>query len=315
VELLNAGEDIIIVDNLSNSSIHVIDKIKGITGKDFKFYEADLLDKDSLREIFKENNINIVMHFAGLKSVGESVSNPLLYYHNNVTGTITLCEIMAEFGVKKLVFSSSATVYGNPKYLPINEKCDLSTTNPYGSTKLMIENILQDIHVADNDWSIAILRYFNPVGAHSSWIIGENPKGIPNNLMPYISQVAAGKLNHLRIFGNDYDTHDGTGVRDYIHVVDLAKGHLKAMYKILKDNKVFIYNLGTGQGYSVLDMVKSFEKINGVKIKYNIVDRRPGDIANCYADPMKAKEELDWVAEKTIDDMCKDAWGFTKNIY
>lgn len=315
VELLNTGNDIIIVDNLSNSNIDVIDKIREITNKEFKFYETDILDKDSLRKVFEENTIDIVMHFAGLKSVGESVANPLLYYRNNVIGTITLCEIMTEFGVKKLVFSSSATVYGNPKCLPINENCDLSTTNPYGSTKLMIENILQDIYISNNDWSIAILRYFNPVGAHSSWTIGENPKGIPNNLMPYISQVAAGKLNHLRIFGNDYDTHDGTGVRDYIHVVDLAKGHLKAMYKILNNNKVFIYNLGTGQGYSVLDIVKSFERVNGVEIKYNIVDRRPGDIASCYADPIKAKEELDWVAEKTIDDMCKDAWGFTKNIY
>lgn len=312
VELLEKGEEIVIVDNFSNSSPEALDKIKQITNKDFKFYEVDLLDEEKLEKVFKENNIESVIHFAGLKAVGESVAKPIEYYHNNITGTLVLLKLMKKYNCKKIVFSSSATVYGNPASLPIKEDFPLSTTNPYGSTKLMIEQILQDVCVADADFSVAILRYFNPIGAHESGLIGEVPNGIPNNVMPYILKVATGEYEALTVFGNDYNTPDGTGVRDYIHVVDLAKGHLKALDKIRKENGVKIYNLGTGNGYSVLDLVTTFEKVNGVKVNYKIGARRPGDIAACYADPSKAKEELGWVAEKGIEEMCKDAWRFIK---
>ena len=312
VELLEKGEKIIIVDNFCNSSPEVLDKIKQITNKDFKFYEVDLLDEENLEKVFKENNIESVIHFAGLKAVGESVAKPIEYYHNNITGTLILLKLMKKYNCKKIVFSSSATVYGNPASLPIKEDFPLSTTNPYGSTKLMIEQILQDVCVADADFSVAILRYFNPIGAHESGLIGEVPNGIPNNVMPYILKVASGEYEALTVFGNDYNTPDGTGVRDYIHVVDLAKGHLKALDKIREEKGVKIYNLGTGNGYSVLDLVTNFEKVNGVKVNYKIGARRPGDIAACYADPSKAKEELGWVAERGIEEMCRDAWNFVK---
>lgn len=310
VELLNAGEDIVIVDNFSNSSPAVLEKIKQITNKDFKFYKVDLLDKQSLEQVFKENEFESVIHFAGLKAVGESVSKPIEYYHNNITGTLILLELMKKYNCKKIVFSSSATVYGNPKELPIKEDFPLSTTNPYGSTKLMIEQILQDVSIADKEFSISILRYFNPIGAHESGLIGEVPNGIPNNIMPYIMGVAKGKYEQLTVYGNDYPTPDGTGVRDYIHVVDLAKGHLKALDKIRKEQGVKIYNLGTGKGYSVLELVKTFEKVNNVKVNYKIGARRPGDIPACYADPTKAEKELGWKAEKGIEEMCKDGWKF-----
>ena len=310
VELLDKGEDIVIVDNFCNSSPNVLDKIKQITGKDFKFYEVDILNEEKLEEVFKENNIESVIHFAGLKAVGESVEKPIEYYHNNITVTLVLLKLMRKYNCKKIVFSSSATVYGNPKSLPIKEDFPLSTTNPYGSTKLMIEQILEDVAVADNDFSIAILRYFNPIGAHESGLIGEVPNGIPNNIMPYILKVASGEYKELTVFGNDYDTEDGTGVRDYIHVVDLAKGHLSALDKIRKEKGVKIYNLGTGNGYSVLDLITNFERVNNVKVNYKIGARRPGDIAACYADPGKAKKELGWVAKKGIEEMCKDAWNF-----
>ena len=313
IELLNRGEEIVIVDNLSNSKIEMCDKIKEITGKDFKFYKVDLLDKENLRKVFEENTISEVIHFAGLKAVGESCQKPIEYYHNNITGTLILLELMKEFNCKKIVFSSSATVYGNPKTVPIKEDFPLSTTNPYGSTKLMIEQILTDVQKSDNDWSVILLRYFNPIGAHESGKIGENPNGIPNNLMPYINYVACGKLDHLNVFGNDYNTPDGTGVRDYIHVVDLAMGHLKAIDKVRNSKGVMAYNLGTGIGYSVLDIVKAFEKANDIKIKYEIAPRRAGDIAICYADPTKAKEELGWQATKNLEQMCKDSWRYTKN--
>lgn len=313
VELLNNGHDVIIVDNLSNSKPEVINRIKELTGKDFKFYKADILNKKEIDKIFKENNIEAVIHFAGLKAVGESVKIPLRYYYNNVTGTLVLCEVMQKHNVKKMVFSSSATVYGKPKTVPITEDFPLSATNPYGRTKLMIEQILRDVYVSDNDWSIALLRYFNPIGAHESGRIGEDPNGIPNNLMPYITQVAIGKKERLNVFGDDYDTHDGTGVRDYIHVVDLAKGHLKALEKVMSTKGVEAYNLGTGVGYSVLDVVRKFEKVTGKKIPYVITSRRPGDIDKCYADPTKACKELGWKAEKTLEDMCKDAWNWQKN--
>lgn len=314
VELLNAGEKIIIMDNFSNSKPEMLDKIKQLTGKDFKFYEVDLLDKKGLQKIFEENpDIDSVIHFAGLKAVGESVAKPIEYYHNNVTGTLVLLEVMKEFKCKKIVFSSSATVYGDPKTVPIKEDFPLSTTNPYGSTKLMIEQILNDVYVSDNEWSIVLLRYFNPIGAHKSGLIGESPNGIPNNLMPYVNKVAAGKLDHLSVFGNDYPTVDGTGVRDYIHVVDLALGHLKAVEKARKITGVEVYNLGTGTGYSVLQIINAFEEANGVKVKYQIVARRPGDIATCYADPSKAKNELGWEATRGIKEMCEDGWRFEKN--
>lgn len=313
VELLNNGHDVIIVDNLSNSKPEVINRIKELTGRDFKFYKADILNKKEIDKIFKENNIEAVIHFAGLKAVGESVKIPLRYYYNNVTGTLVLCEVMQKHNVKKMVFSSSATVYGKPKTVPITENFPLSATNPYGRTKLMIEQILRDVYVSDNDWSIALLRYFNPIGAHESGRIGEDPNGIPNNLMPYITQVAIGKRERLNVFGDDYDTHDGTGVRDYIHVVDLAKGHLKALEKVMSTKGVKAYNLGTGVGYSVLDVVRNFEKVTGKKIPYVITSRRPGDIDKCYADPTKACKELGWKAEKTLEDMCKDAWNWQRN--
>jgi len=313
VELLDKGYDVIVIDNLSNSSEKALKRVEEITGKKLTFYNADLLDREAVENIFKNGNIDSVIHFAALKAVGESVSKPLEYYYNNITGTLVLCDVMRKFGVKKLVFSSSATVYGNPETVPIRENFPLSATNPYGRTKIMIEQILQDIYAADNTWSIALLRYFNPVGAHKSGLIGEDPRGIPNNLVPYITQVAVGKLDCLRIFGNDYDTPDGTGVRDYIHVVDLAKGHIKALEKLNDSTGVLIYNLGTGRGYSVLEMVKAFEKVCGKPIKYKIADRRPGDIATCYADPTKAKEELGWVAEKDLQEMCEDSWRWQKN--
>ena len=315
VELLNAGYDIIIVDNLVNSKRDTIDKIKQITKKDFKFYEADLLDKEKVEKIFDENDIEAVIHFAALKAVGESVEKPIEYYENNLQSTLVLLETMKKHNVKKIVFSSSATVYGVPKKVPITEDMEIGgCTNPYGQTKLMIEQILNDIYVADNSWSIIILRYFNPIGAHESGIIGEMPNGIPNNLLPYITQVALGKLDYVRVFGNDYNTKDGTGVRDYIHVVDLAKGHIKAIEKCEKSaGGVEVYNLGTGKGYSVLEIIKNFEKANDVKVKYKIVGRRKGDIAECFADPSKAKRELGWEATKNLEDMCKDSFRFTKN--
>ena len=314
VELLNKGEDIVIVDNFSNSKPEMLDKIKQITNKDFKFYEVDLLDRENLDKVFAENpEIDSVIHFAGLKAVGESVAKPIEYYHNNITGTLILLDVMRKHNCKKIVFSSSATVYGDPATVPIKEDFPLSTTNPYGSTKLMIEQILNDVYISDNEWSVILLRYFNPIGAHESGLIGESPNGIPNNLMPYINQVACGKLEYLRVFGNDYDTVDGTGVRDYIHVVDLAQGHLKALDKARKFNGVEAYNLGTGTGYSVLQIVKAFEDATGVEVKYKIVERRPGDIATCYADPSKARDELGWEAKKGIEDMCRDSWRFTSN--
>lgn len=312
VELLNAGEEIIILDNFVNSKPEALNRIKAITGKDFRFYEADLLNKEAIDKVFAENSIDAVIHFAGLKAVGESVMQPIRYYHNNITGTLNLCNVMQAHNVKKMVFSSSATVYGTPKTVPIDETFPLSTTNPYGSTKLMIEQILRDIYTADNEWSIALLRYFNPIGAHKSGLIGEDPNGIPNNLMPYIAQVAIGKLECLGVFGNDYPTHDGTGVRDYIHVVDLSLGHLKALAKIRKDKGVDAYNLGTGKGYSVLDVVAAFEKASGKKVKYQIKPRRPGDIAECYANPEKAKKLLGWKAIYGIEEMCRDSWNFTQ---
>lgn len=313
VEFLNAGYEIVVLDNFSNSKPEVLKRIKELTGKDFNFYEVDLLDKEKVEEIFNENNIEAVIHFAGLKAVGESVSIPLKYYKNNITGTLNLLEVMQDKKVKKIVFSSSATVYGNPEKVPITEDAPLSATNPYGRTKLFIEYILKDLYVSDNEWSIALLRYFNPIGAHESGRIGEDPNGIPNNLMPYITQVAVGKREKLNVFGNDYNTHDGTGVRDYIHVVDLVIGHIKALEKIMNETGVKVYNLGTGVGYSVLDVVKAFEKANGIKIPYEIVDRRPGDVDKVYADPTKALKELGWKAERNIVDMCRDSWNWQKN--
>ena len=312
VELLNAGKEIIILDNFSNSKPEVLDSIKKITGKDFKFYEVDYLDKEKLEKVFKENEIEAVLNFAGYKAVGESVKKPIEYYTNNISGALVLLETMKKYNVKKFIFSSSATVYGDPETMPITEECKTGgTTNPYGTTKLFIEQILKDLYKSDNSWDICILRYFNPVGAHESGLIGEEPQGIPNNLMPYIVRVASGQLQELSVFGNDYPTPDGTGVRDYIHVVDLAKGHVKALEKLDKEEKgLYIYNLGTGKGYSVLDMVKAFEQATGKKVPYKIAPRREGDIAMCYADPKKAKEELGWTAEKTLEDMCKDSWNY-----
>ena len=312
VELLNEGKEIVIIDNFSNSRPEVLDKIKQITGKDFKFYEIDYTNRKDLEKVFEENKIDSVINFAGFKAVGESVEKPLEYYFNNICGALILLDTMRKYGCKKFIFSSSATVYGDPETIPITEDCKVGgTTNPYGTTKLYIEQILKDLYKSDNAWSIGILRYFNPVGSHESGLTGEEPQGIPNNLMPYIVRVASGTLKELSVFGNDYDTKDGTGVRDYIHIVDLAKGHLKILEKLDKEhNGLFIYNLGTGTGYSVLDMVKAFEKATGVKINYKITPRRPGDIATCYADPTKAKLELGWVAEKGIEDMCKDSWNY-----
>lgn len=314
IELLNAGYEVVILDNFYNSSPEVLKRIRELSGKDFTFCECDIRDRAGLDKVFAENDIDAVIHFAGLKAVGESVRKPLEYYENNVAGTVTLCEAMRDAGCKKIVFSSSATVYGMNNPSPLKETMKIGgTTNPYGTTKYMIELILQDLYTSDNDWSITLLRYFNPIGAHESGRIGENPNGIPNNLMPYITQVAVGKLDHLNVFGDDYDTHDGTGVRDYIHVVDLALGHIKAVEKVASSNGVNIYNLGTGVGYSVLDVVKAFEKASGVKVKYEIVPRRPGDLATVYSDPSKAKEELGWVAERGIDKMCEDSWRWQKN--
>ena len=313
VELLNEGYDVVVIDNLINSSKNSLDRVEEITGRKLTFYQADLLDRDAVEDIFRKEKIDSVIHFAGLKAVGESVSKPLEYYYNNIVGTLILCDTMRKYGVKKLVFSSSATVYGKPETVPIKEDFPLSATNPYGRTKLMIEEILRDLYVSDNLWHIVILRYFNPVGAHKSGRIGEDPIGIPNNLVPYITQVAVGKLDFLPIYGNDYDTPDGTGVRDYIHVVDLAKGHLKALEKLTNGKGVLTYNLGTGKGYSVLEMVRSFERVCRKPIKYKIMPRRPGDIAICYADPSKAREELGWVAEKGLDEMCEDAWRWQTN--
>ena len=313
VELLNQGYEVVVFDNLFNAKREVVDKIKEITGKDIIFYEADMTDKESMRPIFEEHTFDAVIHFAGLKAVGESVQKPLWYYHNNISGTLNLCELMNEYNCKRMIFSSSATVYGSPKTVPITEDFPLSTTNPYGSTKLMLERILSDFCVPDPDWSVVLLRYFNPIGAHESGLIGECPNGIPNNLMPYIMQVAIGQLPCLGVFGNDYDTPDGTGVRDYIHVVDLAKGHVNAVEKVVSTTGVNIYNLGTGVGYSVLDIVKNFEEATGVEIPYVIKPRRAGDIATCYADATKAKEELGWTAQYGIKEMCADSWRWQKN--
>ena len=308
VELLESGYEIVIVDNLSNSQIESISRVKDLTGKTFPFYQTDLLDSDGLDKVFAENDITAVMHFAGLKAVGESVEKPLKYYHNNITGTLNLCAIMEKHNVKNFVFSSSATVYGDPEQVPIDESFPLSATNPYGRTKLMIEEILQDLYVADSSWRIAVLRYFNPIGAHISGKIGENPTGIPNNLMPYITQVAIGKREELQVFGNDYDTPDGTGVRDYIHVVDLVKGHIKALEYLEKNDGIETFNLGTGKGYSVLDLINNFSSATEKEIPYKVVDRRPGDIGICYANPEKAKAKLGWTAEKDLQEMCQDSW-------
>ncbi len=310
VELLQAGYKVVVADNLSNASIIAVDRIQQLSTRTLDFYKIDLLDKKALTEIFEQHTIDAVIHFAGLKAVGESVEKPLAYYHNNLTGTLNLLDVMGRFQVKNIVFSSSATVYGNPARLPITEDFPLHVTNPYGRTKLMIEEILQDLHHADSKWNIALLRYFNPVGAHESGLMGEDPKGIPNNLLPYISQVAAGTLEKVRVFGNDYDTPDGSGVRDFIHVTDLARGHVAILPKLFSNPGVVIYNLGTGQGYSVLDMIKAFQKACGKEIPYEITSRRPGDIAACYADPSKAKTELGWQSQKSIEDMCKDAWNW-----
>lgn len=309
IELLNEGYEIVVVDNLYNSSEKALERVEQITGKKVKFYKADILDKEAMNEIFDKEEIDSVIHFAGLKAVGESVAKPLEYYHNNMTGTFNLCDVMRKHGVKNIIFSSSATVYGDPAFIPITEECPKGQiTNPYGQTKGMLEQVLTDLHISDPEWNVVLLRYFNPIGAHKSGLIGEDPKGIPNNLVPYIAQVAVGKLECLGVFGNDYNTHDGTGVRDYIHVVDLARGHVKALKKFGDKPDVYIYNLGTGTGYSVLDVVKAFETACGKEIKYQIKDRRPGDIATCYADPSKAKQELGWEAEYGIEEMCEDSW-------
>ena len=315
IELLKKGYEIVIIDNFSNSNPKVLEAIKKITGKEFKFYEMDYMNREKLEKVFEENKIDAVINFAGYKAVGESVQKPIEYYTNNISGALVVLDTMRKYGCKKFIFSSSATVYGDPETIPLTEECRTGgTTNPYGTTKLFIEQILKDIYKSDNTWDICILRYFNPVGAHESGLIGEEPQGIPNNLMPYIVRVANGELKELSVFGNDYDTPDGTGVRDYIHVVDLAKGHIKALEKIDKEGQgLYIYNLGTGTGYSVLDMVKAFEKATGKEVAYKIAPRRPGDIATCYADPKKAKEELGWTAEKNLEDMCKDSWNYIIN--
>ncbi len=308
VELLNRGYEIAVLDNFVNSKPEVLDRIRTLTGKDFPFYEADLLDEDAVEKVFAEQEISAVIHFAGLKAVGESVAQPLRYYHNNITGTLNLCQAMQRHNVKRIIFSSSATVYGDPASVPIREDFPLSTTNPYGSTKLMIERILQDLHRSDPEWNVVLLRYFNPVGAHASGLLGEDPNGIPNNLTPYIAKVASGQLPVVHVFGNDYPTADGTGVRDYIHVVDLALGHIAALQKDRPG--VYIYNLGTGIGYSVLDVIHAYEKACGHELPYVIDPRRPGDIAECYADPAKAYNELGWKAEKNLAEMCADSWNF-----
>lgn len=312
VELLNAGYDIVVVDNLDNSNIKAVEAIKRLTGRDFQFYQYDLLNREDLEKVFKENKIDGVIHFAGLKAVGESTQIPLRYYHNNITGTLILMELMEKYDVNNIVFSSSATVYGMPKSVPITEDFPLSTTNPYGSTKLMIENIMKDVSAANPKLSITLLRYFNPIGAHKSGELGEDPKGIPNNLLPYVAQVAVGKLEKVHVFGNDYPTPDGTGVRDYIHVVDLALGHLKAIEHCSGKEGVHIYNLGTGNGYSVLQIIEAFSKACGKELPYQIDPRRPGDIAECWADPSKAKNELDWAATRGIAEMCEDSWRWQR---
>ena len=314
VELLNEGYEVVVVDNLCNSSEKSLERVERITGKKVTFYKVDLLDREALTEVFEKEQIDSVIHFAGLKAVGESVSKPLEYYHNNITGTLILCDVMRKFGCKNIVFSSSATVYGDPAFIPITEECPKGQcTNPYGQTKSMLEQILTDLNVADSEWNVILLRYFNPIGAHKSGLIGEDPKGLPNNLVPYIAQVAVGKLEHLNVFGNDYDTHDGTGVRDYIHVVDLAIGHVRAIEKLRDKEGVLIYNLGTGNGYSVLDVVKAYEKASGREVKYIIQPRRPGDIATCYAEASKALKELNWKAERGIEEMCEDSWRWQSN--
>ena len=309
LELLNQGHEVVVADNLCNSCEEALNRVKELTRKDLTFYKVDLLDKEGLDQMFDQEKIDAVIHFAGLKAVGESVAKPLEYYHNNITGTLNLCDSMRNHGVKKIIFSSSATVYGDPAFVPITEDCPKGKiTNPYGQTKSMLEQVLTDLHVADPEWNVILLRYFNPVGAHESGRIGEDPTGIPNNLTPYITQVAVGKLKEVNVFGNDYDTPDGTGVRDYIHVMDLADGHVKALKKFADKPDVYIYNLGTGRGYSVLEMIHSFSKAVGHEIPYVIKPRRPGDIATCYADATKAKEELGWVAKRGVDEMCRDAW-------
>lgn len=314
VELLNAGFDIVVLDNFSNSSPKSLDRVRELTNKDFPVYECDIRDFDGLCRVFENEKIDSVIHFAGLKAVGESTEIPMTYYENNISGTLTLCKAMEKYGCKKIVFSSSATVYGSENASPLNEEMRTGgVTNPYGRTKHMIEEILKDLSFADKEWGIVILRYFNPIGAHKSGRIGENPNGIPNNLMPYITQVAVGKREFLSVYGNDYNTHDGTGVRDYIHVVDLALGHLKALDAIRDNNGVFVYNLGTGNGYSVLDIVKAFEKASGKPLPYKIVDRRPGDLDVCYSNPEKALRELNWKALRGIDEMCEDSWRWQKN--
>ena len=313
VELLDAGYGVVVVDNLCNSKADTLDRVQGITGKALTFVEADLRDLDALDKLFSEHSLNAVIHFAGLKAVGESVENPLAYYENNVTGSLNLLQAMDNHDIRNIVFSSSATVYGDPASLPITEDFPVSPTNPYGRTKLIIEEILQDLHSSDQRWKCAILRYFNPVGAHKSGKIGEDPNGIPNNLMPYISQVAAGKLEKLFVFGDDYPTKDGTGVRDYIHVVDLAIAHIKALEKLAESPKILIVNLGTGQGYSVLEMVETFEEASGRRVPYQIIPRRPGDIATCYADSTLAKKELDWIAKRNLLEMCEDTWRWQLN--
>ena len=307
LELLNKGYDVVVVDNFSNSSYEALRRVQEITGKEVVFYEADIRDSEKMESIFKTHSFDAVIHFAAFKAVGESCKLPLKYYDNNISGTVNLLKIMEKYNVKKIIFSSSATVYGEPERLPLDENCRLSTTNPYGATKLMMEMIMQDLYKADNEWNIILLRYFNPVGAHESGRIGEDPKGLPNNLMPYVAQVASGKLPHINVFGNDYDTPDGTGVRDYIHVVDLAHGHIAAIENC-NDAGVHIYNLGTGRGYSVLEMIKAFEKACGKTLPYKICERRSGDIATCYAAPDKAKKELKWEAKFGIEEMCASQW-------
>lgn len=313
VELLNAGEEVVVVDNLCNSKRQVIERIEQLAGKKVVFYQADCRSREQMDQVFGECSIESVIHFAGLKAVGESVQKPLEYYENNLQSTLVLCDTMRKYRCKRIVFSSSATVYGSPKTVPIQEDFPLSTTNPYGSTKLMIEMILKDLCISDPEWSVVLLRYFNPIGAHKSGLLGEDPNGIPNNLMPYINQVAAGKLPCLSVFGDDYPTPDGTGVRDYIHVVDLALGHLKAIDYARNHTGAEVFNLGTGKGYSVLDLVHAFEKASGVKINYKIAPRRKGDIAECYADPGKSKRELGWQAQFDVDEMCADSWNFTQH--
>lgn len=311
VELLNEGYEVVVMDNLYNSSKKALDRVEDITGKKFTFYETDMLDREGVKKIFDQEKIDAVIHFAGLKAVGESVRKPIEYYYNNMAGTLILCDEMRNHGVKNIIFSSSATVYGDPAEIPITENCPKGTcTNPYGWTKSMLEQVLTDIHTADPEWNVILLRYFNPIGAHKSGLIGEDPKGIPNNLLPYVAQVAIGKLPKINVFGNDYDTPDGTGVRDYIHVVDLAKGHVKAIQKLADREGVSIYNLGTGKGYSVLDVIHAFEKACGHELPYEIQGRRPGDIAVCYAKCDKAKEELGWEAQYGIEEMCADSWNW-----